>query len=326
MRIGSNASSDRKMIPPHLDFKLLKRRVAIEQVLDLRGWMPRMRRRGGRLAGPCPVHGGDNPTAFTVHRQRQVWYCFTQCGRGGDVIELIRLLDGLSYRQAAQELARLARMTPQERPSAPATTTRRAFTPFVRRLSLDPHAGLLAEKQIAPQTARVFDAGAWRGRGFLRDCVGVRLHDSEGGPLGYAGRRLSRGEATRYGKWKFPPGFPKADVLFNHHRVPAVADSPMVVVECPWGVMRLWQLGLPAVALLGLYPSGRHRDLLAPWRHLVLMLDGDHAGRQATADLETLLRPRHRVDAVLLPEGQDPDDLHDDELLDRLLPFWSSSS
>jgi len=44
--------------------------------------------RPGRFAGPCPVHGGDNPTAFTIDDEKGLWYCFTRCQTGGDIFSL----------------------------------------------------------------------------------------------------------------------------------------------------------------------------------------------------------------------------------------------
>src|SRR5512134_3410035 len=95
-RTGAPADALELPFPARLDFKEIKRRVSIEDVLAVRGLLGAMRRRGDRITGCCPVHGGDNPMAFVVDRARNVWFCFTGCGRGGDVIELVRLLDGVS--------------------------------------------------------------------------------------------------------------------------------------------------------------------------------------------------------------------------------------
>ncbi len=95
------------MIPSHLDFRHLKRTVAIEQVLDDNGWLGLLRRRGAQLVGPCPIHQGDNPNAFLVHPSKKIWRCFTGCNAGGDLVELARRLKGGSYSDAAAYLATL---------------------------------------------------------------------------------------------------------------------------------------------------------------------------------------------------------------------------
>jgi hypothetical protein len=65
-------------------------------------------RRGIKLVGgvdrcgPCPVCGGRD--RFAINVMKQVFNC-RGCGRGGDVIDLIRLLDGVGYKQALAILA-----------------------------------------------------------------------------------------------------------------------------------------------------------------------------------------------------------------------------
>src|SRR5512138_2480522 len=92
-------------------FGFLKTRVSIGQVLAAYGLDSRLKGRDGRLKGPCPLHGGDNPTAFRVDLQRNLWRCFTACG-GGDTVELIRRIHGCSYAQAARHLYHLAQGSP----------------------------------------------------------------------------------------------------------------------------------------------------------------------------------------------------------------------
>jgi len=161
--------------PPELDFRRL-RHIPIEQVLARRGLLAALRCRGKRLVGPCPVHGGDNPTAFVVNRHDNTWYCFTGCTSGGDVVELVRRLEG-GYRQAALYLASLAGATTDlplpPPPPPPPTAAATDFVPFTRRLPLDPHADFLTRKGIRPDTARRFEVGTYHGRGFLAGCVGV---------------------------------------------------------------------------------------------------------------------------------------------------------
>jgi len=68
--------------------KDLKKQVAMDQVLQAYNLCARLKRHGDHLVGPCPLHGGDNPTAFRAHLTRGIWNCFTTCG-GGDIVDLI---------------------------------------------------------------------------------------------------------------------------------------------------------------------------------------------------------------------------------------------
>ena len=85
------------------DFRILKQSVTIPHVLQHRGLLDHFKTRGDSLVGPCPIHAGDNPRAFVVTLDRDLWFCFSRCCRGGDVIDLVRALDGVSYVEAAAE-------------------------------------------------------------------------------------------------------------------------------------------------------------------------------------------------------------------------------
>ncbi len=318
---NGNGTLKGRMIPPHLDFKRLKQAVTVEQVLADRGLLGLLRRRGSRLVGPCPLHGGDNPSAFVVYAAKNTWHCFTGCA-GGDVVEMARRLTDGTFFGAAKYLARLAGSPPLGRVT-PHRRSPRPFRPFTRRLPLDPTAPFLLRKGINQQTARLFQVGAYHGSGMLSGCIGIRLLDPDGQPLGYAGRRLDPIDVNTRGKWVFPPSLPKNSLLYGYFQARHLLQHGVVVVECPWGVLRISQLGIPAVALLGTYLSPSQRGLLLKLPKAVLLLDGDRAGRRATATITAQLANAMPVD---LPEGLDPDDLSDDALLEILsqtqpLPF-----
>jgi DNA primase len=302
------------VIPSHLDFRVLKTKISIEQVLADKGLLARLRRRGDSWVGACPLHGGDNPNAFVVHRGRNIWRCFTGCNAGGDIVALVRRLGHTSYSEAARYLAGIVGTFPPVEHTPVSRAVSRCFRPFVRQLPLEPDVPFLRRKAILPETARRFEAGAFHGRGMLSGCVAVRVHDPAGRPLGYAGRRLDPLQAAHRGKWVFPPGLPRNTLLYGYHHASA-HQRPIVVVECPWGVMRVAQLRLPAVALLGTYLSAQQRALLNELPGVILMLDGDDAGRTAAVAIRQKL---NAVAVVELPYGLDPDDLTDNTLLKLL--------
>jgi len=237
------------------------------------------------------------------------------------VINLVQDLDRGGYHAAGQYLSRLMHLDSIESPlSLPVNDIRQArfagkpFQAYTKKLPLDPHCPFLQQKGISPGTAAAFEAGAWHGQGFLANCIGLRLHDISGAPLGYAGRRCLPPEIQKYGKWKFPTAIPKKQLLFNLHRVRSQLSSGLVVVEGAWSVMRLAQLNIPAVALLGIHLSTQQYNLLSNVPRLILMLDGDDAGRKATQIFLQKFKPRTLVDYVILPPNCDPDDLSDENL------------
>ena len=330
------------MIATHLDFKLLKQTVSISQVLAAKGLTNHFKKRGDKLIGPCPIHGGDNPSAFVVSISKNLWYCFSGCRAGGDVVDFVRRLDRLSYRETALRLASLASLASLSPPSASASHSCRntapsdakphtdpqprkeisssrlqPFRPYTRRLFLDHDSPFLQHKGISKATARTFEAGAYHGLDFLQDCIGVRLHDPSGNPLGYLGRRLDHQQAMTYGRWKLPTLLPKRHILYGLHRVANLLRRGLCIVECPWGVMRRHQLGVPVVAHL----SATQRQLLTNAAKIVILLDGDSTGRLASLQIKQALIDTTEVQLSDIPDGLDPDDLSDQQLKSLLSPF-----
>jgi hypothetical protein len=56
----------------------------------------------------CPLHGGDNPTAFHLYDDGQRWHCFTRCPdsrNDGDIIAFYMFWKQIDYRAAMADLA-----------------------------------------------------------------------------------------------------------------------------------------------------------------------------------------------------------------------------
>ncbi len=126
--------------------------------------------------------------------------------------------------------------------------------------------------------------------------------------MAYAGRH-PKGKSPRY---KFPSGFRKSLELYNLHRAKHEAPQHgLVLVEGFFDVIVLWQLGVPnAVALMGTELSAAQEALLVQHTdRVILLLDGDEAGRSAMQELLHRLAKRLFVKAVELPDGVQPDSL-----------------
>jgi hypothetical protein len=76
----------------------LARRVPVEQIIEQRG----IRLRGRiELVGPCPICGGTD--RFSINTRKQLFNC-RGCRKGGDVIELVKFLNGISFGEACKSL------------------------------------------------------------------------------------------------------------------------------------------------------------------------------------------------------------------------------
>ena len=84
-----------------VDFRAIRNRVAMEHVLVHYGVFGTFKRCGNSLSGPCPIHGGSNPSQFRVDTEKNLWNCFSQCKSGGSVLDFIAKKEGISIYAAA---------------------------------------------------------------------------------------------------------------------------------------------------------------------------------------------------------------------------------
>ena len=84
-----------------------------------------------------------------------------------------------------------------------------------------------------------------------------------------------------------------------------------IVVEGFFDCLKVHQAGfLSVVALMGAALYARQRQLLTErFRQIILMLDGDEAGRRASASVAVRLAPHCQVRVIELAAGTQPDQL-----------------
>ncbi|MGB3455075.1 MAG: DNA primase [Litorimonas sp.] len=174
----------------------------------------------------------------------------------------------------------------------------------------------------------------------FRNRIMFPIHDGRGRLVAFGGRAMDPDAKAKYLNSPETKLFSKGQLLYNYHRArKALADPKnpargLIVVEGYMDVIALSRAGFPhAVAPLG---TALTEDQLAlVWRagpDGFLCFDGDKAGlRAAYRSIERalpLLRPGQSLRFVIMPEGQDPDDLLRDKgapafaaLLERSVPL-----
>ncbi|HEY6371073.1 MAG TPA: toprim domain-containing protein [Candidatus Sulfotelmatobacter sp.] len=310
-----------------VDFAALKGSVDIEQVLDhYRVRLKRVRKDYLRGLCPLPTHGSEQSReSFGVDTGRNVWACHSasccqarQGKVGGNILDLVACMEACPIREAALRL-RTWSDTSRETglPDQLVSKGKRAGLsqqelrrlPFTLRLRWHPY---WEQRGIQRQTADWFGAGHYGGSGFLRGRMVFPIHDERGELVAYAGRTMD-GREPRY---LFPPGFRKSQVVFNLHRaVEFVArqGGVAIVVEGFFDCLKVHQAGYGnVVALMGTSMSDRQSELLDTYfRELVVMLDGDDAGRRASRVLAAQWPSAY---LAWVPSGRQPDQLSSEEI------------
>jgi len=122
-------------------------------------------------------------------------------------------------------------------------------------------------------------------------------------------------------KYLHNDGFKRNLHLFGENRVQD-GDSLVYVVEGHLDALILWQFGYrPVVALLGSAPGDSQIEKLIAYYNKVLVVpDGDAAGRKMAEEIRAKIAWRIPVMARIPKEGKDPGGMGADGLLDLLGP------
>ncbi|MBW3664866.1 MAG: DNA primase [Actinobacteria bacterium] len=143
------------------DIEALRERV---DAADVIGDHTKLTRAGARLKGLCPLHGERTPS-FTVDPGQGLWHCFG-CQEGGDVFSFLQKVEGLSFVEAVEQLAR--RVGFQLRYEELSAGEKRALGERSRLVAINATASEFFREQL------LTDAGAaardyLKGRGFGRE-------------------------------------------------------------------------------------------------------------------------------------------------------------
>ena len=92
-----------------IDIARLKLDVSIVQIA---GMVTKLKPAGTEMKGLCPLHHEHTPSFF-VSEARGLYHCFG-CGRGGDVIDLVRRIGGRSFVESCEWLVGSERTCPPE--------------------------------------------------------------------------------------------------------------------------------------------------------------------------------------------------------------------
>ncbi|MGM9574318.1 MAG: DNA primase [Oscillospiraceae bacterium] len=147
----------------------LQELVERNDIVDVVGSYVRLTKRSGsNLFGLCPFHSEKTPS-FSVSPDKQIYHCFG-CGKGGGVINFIMEIEGLTFPEAAEFLAKRVGMAmPEQEDNREAKKRRRMLelnrdaAKFFYSCLSGPGGGpaldYMAKREITPATAKRFGLG-----------------------------------------------------------------------------------------------------------------------------------------------------------------------
>jgi len=300
-----------------VDFRAVKAAITMEQVLEHYGLMGKFKRGTDSLNGPCPIHGGSNPTQFRVSISKNIWNCFSECKHGGNVLDFIAKMEDMSIHAAALKAIAWFNLDPEamsasgdkeeageaeyKAPVAPKPTAKKSApvpsaekgtpnAPLKFRLDkLERSHPYLTERGLTQETIVDFGIGHCS-KGMMADRIAIPIHNVKGEVVAYAGRFPGEpGEETP--KYKLPQGFRKSQELFNVDRaIKEPTDHPLVIVEGFFDAIKLHQNGCKkVVALMGSTMSAAQEEIIrqhtSSRSQVIVMLDENEAGRAGSEDI-----------------------------------------
>ena len=292
-----------------------------------------MRRTPGELRGPCKVHDGEGPTAFRFNLESRTWCCYSHHCEGDknrDIIGLVQLCTKQSFVESVKFLADLCginlndqselteefkkvkqqqemlKEVRRNKSGAPVTS----FFPEEVVEELLPHRSeYFIQRGFPEELLEFYEVGGMTdGRGVHRETIPIR--DEDGHLLTISARRTDSDEDPKYVLMK---NIPKEATLYNLHIAKHYTgrDRTLILVE---GFVDVWALAslrvYNVVAMMGTYITPNQARLI--WKYaenIVVMLDADDAGREATPKVAGMLQQGASMRVIDLPDGRDPKNL-----------------
>jgi hypothetical protein len=273
---------------------------------------------------PSPSHDERHPS-WSINKTTYLHHCFS-CGFSGTLTGLLHQLGGADADVADIEvnLRTQGFLRQMERVRREPERTLAPVLPLLTEWSLvnvlaDVPERLLAFRRLKRAAADAFQV---RWSGDTREWV-LPLRSPTGVLLGAQYKRVGS-------VLTLPAGLPKGSTLFGLAQMESY--DVVVLVESPLDAVRLFGLGIPALASLGAWVTPEQVTLLARTFAVVyIALDDDKAGREGTARTTEMLRRRGCAAVPWSYQGlvdedghkaKDPGDVASDE---ALVAAWTAT-
>lgn len=274
-----------------------------------------IRKLGDTYRCTCPIHGGDNATAFSYNPDNNLWCCFTECG-GGDIFTLVSLLNDIDIennfkeviRQTAQEL-RLD-ITGMDIGSHEVSYKREVndwlkyalkrqeifnipydLSKLGTRYLLNEYRG------ISKETLKHF------GVGYLKEINKYifPIYDLQNNTIGAS----LRATGSQTPKWVHrPKSIKTGDILYNAKHCIDNGYRTVYVVEGIIDAIRLYDIGIDnVVCTFGARITDAQKLILMNFDEVILAFDNDKAGKEAILKAIEKLKKIINIKILILPEG-----------------------
>lgn len=286
----------------------------------------------GNIRSCCPLHLGDNKTAFVFSESEKVYYCHTGACGGGDVFDFVMEMEECSFRESAVKLAELFGVSVDwETEEIEENLFRDQAKAFIERIMKKKKVHTLPPYKVPPmKMARV---KAYRGyspetiewwklrlctEGELKDRIIIPFEDVDRRLVGITGRatKADQKEKFLHRPRNLHTGYFLTGLGRNRKFVEE-AGGAVKIVEGVFDACRWFEAGHKNVcAPIGVFFTDEHVLQLfkAGVTIIEIGFDNDKAGRNGFRKAYQKAVNKFEVYFLEYPDGKDADDCTPEEL------------
>lgn len=285
------------------------------------------------LQGPCPIHNGDNPTAFSWVKSHGYFRCFTnKCERdGADIFDFVSKLKNCTFAEAKVFVHNIVIDKNYDYSKEEDEDNNESFKNYIKNnLIKKPSFKIYDESILENLTYNDYLTN----RGFSEDVqkefkVGycdnkesklfyqrmiIPIYNIDNNIIGFTARAVFDFKDKKTGKWVHTPGLQTSEVLFNINRASKYIKEThsVILVEGPLDVLKFHMAGIyNVVSILGSNLSGPQRSILLKNEcyDIITAFDNDSAGISCTKSVQQSCKKYFTMSQYCLPEGKDIGDL-----------------
>lgn len=302
---------------------------------------------GPILVGPCPIHDGDNESAWNINvdensRYYGLWFCNTKhCHKikGHDIISFTNLLldkslnKKHSFREVMNFLEKFTKGVQAKSFSyskdayldlleKTRTVKKTKFTKHHVRSRLKIPSQYYVNRGYNPKVLDEFDIGLCVDpQSQFYNRVVFPVYDEDDQYLvGCVGRTIGKIDP----KWINKKGFNKANHLYNYGKAIKYIEKTgtVILVEGQGDVLRLWESGIKnCVGIFGSHLSDSQEFLLQRTgaTNIVILTDNDDAGNVCRSEIRDRLRNFFNI-IDLVPDKKDVGEMTLEEINEKIKP------
>ena len=277
----------------------------------------------GEVRCCCPIHGGDNSSAFVAKRETGLWYCHTKCQTGGDIYDLVMLIEELNFKEAVRFVAKLfdidiSQMEITTR-SSEMKKELQNWIKTIKKLSIKP----MKEFDIST-LGKLYPINSYRQftKKTLSDFNVMYCPNNKRIVVPIYQRSVLVGVTMRCTtrskiKWQhLPEGIKMGEYIFNADNITPSDTDSIILCEGVWDVLNYHQNNYKrAIGSFGAHLTIEQQQYIVKNTYnLMISFDTDSAGINATKRVIEQMQDKMNIKIANIPEGKDAGELNEQEI------------